>query len=112
MVYTTPSRKKKISISLNVSSGVWHFYRKPICQIRNMENWADKAFFSSHSSGRKRGVLILINRMLNFTVTSFHKDSEGRYVLVNGVVDGICVSLCNIYTPMGTTLNILDKFLI
>lgn len=63
------------------------------------KSWADKVFFSSHKSGKKRGVAILIHRQVNFKLDSLHKDSEGRYILLNGTIDGIQVSLMNIYAP-------------
>lgn len=63
------------------------------------KSWADKVYYSSHQSGRKRGVAILIHRQINFTQLTIHKDPEGRYILVNGVIDGVKVSLFNIYAP-------------
>ena len=63
------------------------------------KSWADKTFYSSHKSGRKRGVTILVHRNVNFTPTNIQKDSEGRFVLVTGSIDGIQVSLMNIYAP-------------
>lgn len=57
------------------------------------KSWADKVFYSSLQSG------ILIHRQVNFTPTTFHKDYEGRFILVNGSIDGIQVSFMNIYAP-------------
>uniref|UniRef100_A0A8C8E244 Reverse transcriptase domain-containing protein n=1 Tax=Oryzias sinensis TaxID=183150 RepID=A0A8C8E244_9TELE len=62
-------------------------------------SWADKVYYSSHCSGRKRGVAILIHRQVNFTETKVHKDREGRFILVNGLIDGIAVSFINVYAP-------------
>lgn len=63
------------------------------------KSWADKVYFSSHCSGRKRGVAILIHRQINFTETLVHKDREGRFLLVNGIIDGTAVSFINVYAP-------------
>lgn len=63
------------------------------------KSWADKVYYSSHRSGRSKGVSILIHRQINFTQTLVHKDTEGRYVLVNGLIDGREVSLLNVYAP-------------
>uniref|UniRef100_A0A3P8SZA0 Reverse transcriptase domain-containing protein n=1 Tax=Amphiprion percula TaxID=161767 RepID=A0A3P8SZA0_AMPPE len=63
------------------------------------KSWADKVFYSSHQSGRRRGVSILIHRRVNFLSSLVHKDSEGRFILVNGSIDGTQVSLMNIYAP-------------
>lgn len=64
-----------------------------------LKSWADKVYYSSHCSGRKRGVSILIHRQINFIKTLLYKDTEGRYILVNGVIDGIEVTLINVYAP-------------
>lgn len=65
------------------------------------KSWADKVFYSSHPSGRKRGVSILIHRQVNFTSTKIHKDSAGRYIMVNGLIDGVEVCLMNICSKRG-----------
>lgn len=40
--------------------------------------------YSSHKSGRRRGVAILISNGVNFEFKSEIKDKEGRYILVKG----------------------------
>lgn len=62
-------------------------------------SWADKTFYSSHPSGRKKGVSILIHRHVNFLKTSEYQDTQGRYIVVNGSIDGIEISLINVYAP-------------
>jgi len=61
------------------------------------KSWADKLFYSSHSSGRKSGVSILIQRQVKFTSTKIHKGSAGRFIMVNDLIDGVEVCLVNIY---------------
>lgn len=41
----------------------------------------------------------MIHRQVNFTSTKIHKDSAGRFILVNGLIDGVEVCLMNIYAP-------------
>lgn len=41
--------------------------------------WADRVFYSSRPSGKKRGVCIMIHRQVNFKLTKVHKDSAGRF---------------------------------
>lgn len=60
--------------------------------------WADKVYFSSHSSGKRRGVAVLINRRLNFTHISHYADTKGRYILVNGIIGGMQIYIY-IYAP-------------
>ena len=41
-------------------------------------------FYSSHKSGRRRGVAILFPNKLNFQLTAEIKDREGRFILIRG----------------------------
>lgn len=40
-----------------------------------------------------------MHRQINFTQTLLQRDTEGRHILVNGLIDGIQVSLINVYAP-------------
>lgn len=60
--------------------------------------WVGQFFFSSHSTN-KRGVITLIHKNLTFTVISSCKNTEGRYILVKGVLYGENILLGNIYAP-------------
>lgn len=62
-------------------------------------SWAQQVFYSSHKSGRKTGVAILVHRQINFTPLATYRDPHGRYIMVNGSIDGVLVSLINIYAP-------------
>uniref|UniRef100_A0A665U703 Endonuclease/exonuclease/phosphatase domain-containing protein n=1 Tax=Echeneis naucrates TaxID=173247 RepID=A0A665U703_ECHNA len=55
-------------------------------------------FFSSHSA-TKRGVITLIHKNPPFTVTSCCKDTEGRYILVKGIMHSENILLANMYCP-------------
>lgn len=59
-------------------------------------------YFSSHSSGRRRGVAILISGVLNYEHIVEHKDSEGRFILIIGKIDGVLITLINVYAPPGS----------
>lgn len=63
-----------------------------------LREWVGQVYFSSYSTN-KRGVAILINKNLPFTVTDSYKDTEGRIVLVKGILYGETVLLGNIYAP-------------
>lgn len=39
-------------------------------------------YFSSHGSGKRRGVATLISGAVNYEHISEHKDTEGRFVMV------------------------------
>lgn len=61
-----------------------------------------EVYFSSHDSGRRRGVAILLCSAVNFEFISEHKDKEGRYIMVIGKIEGTLVSLFNVYIPPGS----------
>lgn len=66
-------------------------------------------FYSSHKSGRKRGVAILLSNKLHFQLTAQIKDKEGRYILVKGKIDHKEVTLFNVYMPPGHDRSFIKK---
>ena len=56
-------------------------------------------FSSSHVTGNKRGVTILIRSTVNYEHILHKKDREGRNVLVKGKLDGSLITLLNVYAP-------------
>ena len=99
----SPIKRKKIINQLKRNSCQIAFLQETHLSDKEHEklkkSWADKVFYSSHPSGRKRGVAILIHRQVNFTSTKIHKDSTGRFIMINGLIDGVEVCLMNIYAP-------------
>ena len=71
-----------------------------------------KVYYSSYKSGRRRGVAILISQKVSFEHLSKVTDNEGRCIIVSGKIDGISLTLCNIYAPPGSDFvfyrNIFD----
>ena len=61
----------------------------------------NQVFSSSYESGRRRGVATLISAKLAFESLSEFKDKEGRYNMVIGRLDGVEVTLLNVYAPPG-----------
>ena len=98
----SPIKRKKIINQLKRNSCQIAFLQET--HLSNKEHkklkksWADKVFYSSNSCGWKRGVSILIHRQVNFTSTKIHKDSAGRFIMVNGLINGVEVCLLNIYS--------------
>ena len=62
--------------------------------------WAGKTFHSFSNSYHTKGVSILFKPRLNFSVTSFYKDCEGRRALVNfNLNSDTVISIASIYAP-------------
>lgn len=40
-----------------------------------------------------------MHRSVNFNASSFHRDTEFRFILVDGTIDGVNVSLLKVYDP-------------
>lgn len=62
-------------------------------------------FSSSYKSGRRRGVAILVSGKLQFEKVFEKSDREGRYILIRGHIEGIPITLMNIYEPPGSDIN-------
>lgn len=67
-------------------------------ETRFKTGWAGHMFYSSFSSARN-GVMILVKRNINFVLKKEFKDSEGRIICLQAMVEGLLMVLCNIYAP-------------
>ena len=56
----------------------------------------------SHGSNHSKGILVLIRETLQFEMKSVKKDSHGRFVIVEALVQDSPVLLINIYAPNNT----------
>lgn len=66
-------------------------------------------YYSSHRSGKKRGVAILISNRTKFEFKSEISDKEGRFILVKGKIENKEVTLVNIYAPPGSNISFYKK---
>ena len=57
------------------------------------------SFFFSHGSKNSKGTCILIHESLPFTVHKSIQDKNGRYVIIDAEINGLRLTLCNIYGP-------------
>jgi len=60
--------------------------------------WDGKVFFS-HGSTHSKGVLILVNPKVELKIEKVISDYNGRYIILDAMVDGSHVILVNIYAP-------------
>lgn len=60
-------------------------------------------YYSSFTTGHKRGVAILMPNSIHFELMSETKDKEGRFIMVKGQLDDKEVTLLNdVYAPPGS----------
>uniref|UniRef100_A0A3Q4GV44 exodeoxyribonuclease III n=1 Tax=Neolamprologus brichardi TaxID=32507 RepID=A0A3Q4GV44_NEOBR len=57
------------------------------------------SYYSTSKKSRKREVAILIKNSVNFECSREIRDSEGRYIIVRGKLEGEAVTLINLYIP-------------
>ncbi len=75
---------------------------------RLQRSWVGQVFATSYSSF-SRGVAILISKKLAFRSLDCVKDSQGRYVIVKGILAGNEVTFMNLYCPPGYSPDFLSK---
>ena len=69
-------------------------------QVENYwkNEWGYECYFSSFS-GNSRGVAILFNNTFEYKLIDEKKDTEGRQILINFSVNGVKLTIANIYGP-------------
>ena len=70
---------------------------KECTQIWETE-WGGKVFFS-HGSSHSKGVMILVNPNLDFKVEECVSDKNGRFLILNLIINELHLILVNIYAP-------------
>ena len=60
-------------------------------------------FFSSHGSNHSCGVAILVHKSLDFKLISLRIDNEGRYLILEAIIQEMRFVLINIYEPNKTS---------
>ena len=60
--------------------------------------WGEHAFFASFSSN-SRGVAILIRKSISLVVKSVFRDPNGRFIILNALLNDLPLTLVNVYAP-------------
>lgn len=90
------SHLKKLQCSIAMLQET-HLSEKEHLKLKR--EWVDQVFSSSFENGRRRGVAILFNKSVYFSQTEMVRDKEGRYIIVKGAINGIKLTLLNLYAP-------------
>lgn len=96
-------KKEEVDIAL-----LQETHLKDIEHEKLKHDWVGQVFFSSFTSN-SRGVCILINKRLPFTLESCIKDKAGRYVMIKGCLFGENISILNISAPPGHPPDLITK---
>lgn len=76
--------------------------------VRLRRGWVGQVFATTYSS-YSRGVAILVSKRLAFRCLNCVKDSQGRFVIVKGILLGKEVTFMNLYCPPGHSPDFLSK---
>uniref|UniRef100_A0A3P9DFP2 Reverse transcriptase domain-containing protein n=1 Tax=Maylandia zebra TaxID=106582 RepID=A0A3P9DFP2_9CICH len=86
-------KQKKTDIAL-----IQETHLDEVESLKLKRDWVAQVYFSAFSA-RKRGVVILIRRNLDFQVFKHYTDQEGRWVVLDACLQGRKMTLVNIYAP-------------
>uniref|UniRef100_A0A803K153 Reverse transcriptase domain-containing protein n=1 Tax=Xenopus tropicalis TaxID=8364 RepID=A0A803K153_XENTR len=75
---------------------------------RLTHNAYSKHYFSSNSR-KKAGVAILIRNTTNFSLKHKEVDRDGHYILLNGVLEGVPITILNVYAPNQGQTQFLNR---
>ena len=64
--------------------------------------WNGSLFFS-HGTEHARGVLVLVRENLDFQLKNLHTDANGRFIVLEAIIQDAPFFLCNIYSPNNFT---------
>lgn len=74
-----------------------------------LQQWPLGQIFFSSFTTRSRGVAALIRKNLPFIISDCVKDLTGRYVIINGILQGQYIVMMNVYFPPAHPSNFLTK---
>ena len=77
--------------STNIDAHIWK------------NQWGGSHANFAHGESNSKGVAILIQRNNNFTIEQTVADTDGRYLMLKGIFEGIKILLLNIYAPNSET---------
>ena len=78
------------------------FLQETYCTVEIEDTWRTQwqgKLFSSHGTNHSCGVMVLVRSDLDFNLKSVEVDTQGRYVVMEAVVQGSNFLLVNIYAP-------------
>ena len=93
---------RPFSIGFTNLKQIYASFKKPIVlqkwKMYGKNNGRVTCFFS-HGSSHSRGVLILVRDHLDFKLQSFKADVEGRFILLEAIIQETPFLFINIYAP-------------
>ena len=84
------------------------FTKGNIGQIsRSFKDFGYKDVNSLSDSNHSRGVTILLSEKINYDIVKDIVDNEGRMIMLNVTINGVGLSLVNVYAPNQVTQRVV-----
>ena len=99
------AKRKEIFSWINKQNADIAFLQETYSTPDIVEKWRFQRpgkMFYSHGTNHSRGVLILISDKLQFELKHIKSDTDGRYVLIDALIQDSPFLLLNIYSPNKT----------
>lgn len=71
---------------------------RPADHLSIRKGWVGQLYHSSFQD-RSRGVAILIHKSVPFSISEVISDASGRFIILRGQINGVCLILANVYGP-------------
>ena len=85
-----------------IKNSISHSYKKPAA-LKNVPKFGKLngmgRFNFSHGSSHSKGVMTLVNPNLDFKVEKCIQDTNGRFLILDLLIDELHLILVNIYAP-------------
>ncbi len=75
--------------------------QETFCKTKNnsLEHKDWDIYHNFTNSSHSRGVAIMVHKCLDAKIVSIHRKDDARVILINLEIDGVQLSICNIYAP-------------
>uniref|UniRef100_A0A3P9BZE4 exodeoxyribonuclease III n=1 Tax=Maylandia zebra TaxID=106582 RepID=A0A3P9BZE4_9CICH len=78
--------------------------------LKLKRDWVGQIYYSSFTS-KSRGVAILVHKNLPFTLHTIVRDTDGRFILITGLLYGELILLGSVYAPNTFDRSFYSNFL-
>uniref|UniRef100_A0A3P9DD09 exodeoxyribonuclease III n=1 Tax=Maylandia zebra TaxID=106582 RepID=A0A3P9DD09_9CICH len=78
--------------------------------LKLKRDWVGQIYYSSFNS-KSRGVAILVHKNLPFTLHTIVRDTDGRFILITGLLYGELILLGSVYAPNTFDRSFYSNFL-
>ena len=79
------------------------FLQETYSTIEIEDEWRsmwDGSVYFSHGTNHSKGVTVLIDSKLDIQVINANADKDGRYIIIECIIQGLKMTLSNVYFPV------------